>query len=650
MTLLAPLGLENVEVECFGDNIWWQWNAESPRVGYQHIRLERLDKNYPKIVVQRLESDSLEVRLKMPNGEPLPVGIQVAVNYPRLGGADGGRMPEAVSPGVFRLDESLLPEREISLWVTARGCKQLFTESFHFTEEGQKGVVELTLQLGKGDVQDVPVALKTLDGEPIGALPANGPDTTFSWIAVDPLADAAVTDAEATIEVEQWSGEADQTMMKTVDSKKVKTDQNGRFTVVVPAKYLAKTLPKTDYLLRVTVAHPRYVTFFDTVFCSELAEKGVKSLYPAFRYIKMLKARELSARVVDAEGRPMSNVDVYKLYYEVPDKDNPVKVKDGLFRTKVPVGVPLTLEFRALNVARNYVRVAADRTDLGEIRLVPGARITGRVLDGEGRPVRGISVTTRAFPYKNTQPNFNYPTDKDGRFRSDELAAGKYRLDVGSIHEDDDGKPASGAVKDAPGVYLPRLVDIVSGQPDSDFTLKPVESVLCLATLETHRPKPTERVKEGMEPSEAASIAREWSYRLPSFTVTGRIGPDNLVWFNTYLLNGPQSDDRFAVRAPKGLTDVTFDFGTLVQRFQLDPKSPILFGTGIHLAKLDRDLKEIKVFRYRETSLKIVVDQTDLKPKDMAKEMRMQLRYVREFKMRRRRGVRPFAVVPETRP
>ena len=62
-----------------------------------------------------------------------------------------------------------------------------------------------------------------------------------------------------------------------IDSRDTRTSEDGRFTVVVPEKYLPDPLPGRKLDVRVTIKHPRYVTYFDTADAREIATKGISA-------------------------------------------------------------------------------------------------------------------------------------------------------------------------------------------------------------------------------------------------------------------------------------------------------------------------------------------------------------------------------------
>ncbi|HKI17930.1 MAG TPA: hypothetical protein VKA15_08615, partial [Isosphaeraceae bacterium] len=244
----VPIGLREVGVYCQSDNVWWTWSPGTPRVSHDAVGLTVVDGDRPEIHVQRMKSALLEIRLQVKSGN-LTQEPSVFVSGPQSGqpsdapgqaqypapppvfGAPGSQSPgivawrplgrprlRASAPGIFRLDEELLPGRETVVHVDAPGHRNLITRPFQFTEEGQQGVVEITLEprlrsqnslkrlLERGaEPVLVPVTLKGPDGNPIPqpAIPRKpvsreGPYRSIGCRAIDqstgrPVAGAAVT-------------------------------------------------------------------------------------------------------------------------------------------------------------------------------------------------------------------------------------------------------------------------------------------------------------------------------------------------------------------------------------------------------------------------------------------------------------------------
>jgi hypothetical protein len=110
--------------------------------------------------------------------------------------------------------------------------------------------------------------------------------------------------------------------------------------------------------------------------------------------------------------------------------------------------------------------------------LEPGAVFSGRITDGQGRPLQGVGVL--AAPWPDDRFDSWATTDADGNYRSEPLAPGRYRvafLDANptirwatqwwpgaSRHDDGQALDLSGAPADHPGVdVVMRRAGIVSG-------------------------------------------------------------------------------------------------------------------------------------------------------------------------------------------
>ncbi len=338
---------------------------------------------------------------------------------------------------------------------------------------------------------------------------------------------------------------------------------------------------------RATITHPGYVAYFDTADAREIAAKGVSAAFPKFVAARLLPARTLTGRLLGPEGKPLAGVEIYKQYdmnNHPGDAETPRTDAEGRFRTNVPARAALKLEFRAANAARNYLDVPADRADLGDVRLARGVRVPGRVVDAEGTPVPWISVTTPSLPDREGQPNFVYATDKDGRFRTDDLPPGRYLAHVGQVHRTDAGADSPLADKDAPGVYVDTTFEIKGdGANPPELTLRPVEHAAFVASLAPIDPEPKSKDDQRLF--------------LPFFSVKGTIG--GVEWSSTYTVAAEADDRAYTVLVPKGLANATLYFGGQVQRFRLGPDDPELFGPVVKLGRVDADRPSIVVSRPR---------------------------------------------------
>ncbi|MGO9469366.1 MAG: sigma-70 family RNA polymerase sigma factor [Isosphaeraceae bacterium] len=640
MSVLVPLGLKDAQVDCAGENVYWTWDPGGPRVNFYHVRLKVVDGDRLGILIQRYKSATLEIRLRTSAGE-LPRDPNVRVSYPIHRGGDGGPIPNRVAADVYRLDQELLPGRNTVVQVRAPGFKSMMTKPFQFTEEGQHGVVELTLEPGQSTpgirLSDaVPIVLRTPVGKPIIApAPPVEPARAIVCRAVDKDTTLPVAGAVVTFGVEQRTDEDGKDDYDSLESHKTKTDHDGRFTVDVPEKYLPDPSPARWLNVWVTISHPRYVTYLDIADTREIAKNGISDTFPAFRTVKLLPARTLMGRLLGADGRPLPKVPIYKQYDLAAwprDAEHSVTGEDGRFSARVPLHAALKLEFRAREAARLYHDVGPNQTDLGDIRLHPGVRITGRVVDASGKPVPWISVTTPATPDSTRQPNFVYTTDDEGRFRSGGLPHGNYLVTVGGMHRTAGKEESPTPAEDAPDVYVPVPVVIRDGDAESELTLRPVESVRFKATFFWPLTKIDPRASPKKAPpddGDPAALAEAYKDE-PAIFVRGKY--HGMEWASQYsFAAAAEQPGTYTVRVPKGLTDATLFLGMiqgLPRWFRLDPKSPELFGTAYRLDRVDADRLGIQIRPYRLTTLRVVVSGS------RPDEITVRPRYVRQAEMK----------------
>ncbi len=158
------------------------------------------------------------------------------------------------------------------------------------------------------------------------------------------------------------------------------------------------------------------------------------------------EGRTVTGRVVDAEGRPLPSVEIWRPHTlqerlgRAERRPAAVSGPDGLFMitnllpreslTACPLGW-LHTEILSQDISKELV----------EFRLQPAARMAGRVVDGRGEPVPGVDVTAQLAgwatgcvilsPPEPCAGNPNYRsgrTDADGRFVFEALQPGWFEI------------------------------------------------------------------------------------------------------------------------------------------------------------------------------------------------------------------------------
>ena len=309
-----------------------------------------------------------------------------------------------------------------------------------FTEVGQKGVVDVTLEPDVKELHDLPVTLKTSEGKPIvNTDKEKGPGRKFECRAVDAVSGKPVAGAVIKTEVRLNRDETGQSLYRPLEKYTTKTGPDGQFTIVIPQKYFSDSDPLREIDWIVTASHPDYVAGLGFGDPRSIAQENDNRSYRSnsdFRLLQLVPAREIFGQVVDANGRPLAETAIYKWYDDMQTLDADIVIKtdkEGRFRTKIPVRGKLNLEVRSVESARDFQPVPLDRNDLGVLRIPDGVRVTGRVVDAQDRPVREIQVNAPVHSKPDSQPNFCYFTDKEGRFQTDKLSPADYVFTVGGI-------------------------------------------------------------------------------------------------------------------------------------------------------------------------------------------------------------------------
>ena len=467
----------------------------------------------------------------------------------------------------------------------------------------------------------------------------SGPAMAIACRAVDLDTGKPVGGAEVTFSVEQSRDADGEESHTTLVERKVTTGDDGSFTIRVPLQYLPDPSPKRDLDVRVEIRHPRYVETFDSIGTKELIEKPIADDFPEFRTMKLATARVVTGRLLGPDGKPLADVHIWKQYSDFRgprDSDFPKTDAEGRFRTNVVAKAALSLSIHHQNVARTTIDVPADATDLGDIRLNRGVAVNGRVLDGDGNPVQGLSVTLpKAVAAPRTglitiSSQVVFATDKQGWFHAPDTPDGRYLVKIGAIFQDEDGKNTGMAIKDAPGVYVSTPIEI-KGRPIPDLTIRPVPHVRFVATLETTRPKDDPRPEADEnepEPKTDAEIAAafyEAFAEIPNFVVQGKV--NGVDWASEFsFVAASEKEGVYPVRVAKGLEEARIVFGGFPQRFRLDPEGPELFGPVIRVGRVDSARPEIRIRRYRRTTLRVETPKVD--------GLKVEARYAREPEMK----------------
>ncbi len=197
----------------------------------------------------------------------------------------------------------------------------------------------------------------------------------------------------------------------------------------------------------------------------------------------------LSGTVVGPDGKPVPGARVWLGRHTEKPSAQATAGPDGRFRLGPVPAAPTPfrdLFAEADGLARTYVRepaVFADRDhDLGEVRLSRGRRLTGTVIDFDGKPLARskVAVVLYRFYMGHTTIHLSLPyeveTDSEGRYETPPLPVCEATIEVrapdrviGYASE----RVTPGPTKELPPIRLKKDVPVVFTVRDQDG--KPVE-------------------------------------------------------------------------------------------------------------------------------------------------------------------------------
>ena len=373
-----------------------------------------------------------------------------------------------------------------------------------------------------------------------------------------------------------------------IEESKHTTDAAGKYTCEIPPEQVAER-----YLyIELDVEHENYAAQKGFGYALSMIRKNeALGERPFFERVELLPADPVTGTVVSPDGRPLSGVKI--LGYSQANANNfkefgsffdTITDASGKFRLNMVKGGAGVFWVLPKDFAITSRAVGKDRGDVGEIRLREGVRVSGRVLNVEGKPVAGVPVNIEYRGGGDETVN-NLPvassirrgamTDDNGAFSFDPLPSGDYRV----LPEDHKSDPLE---RDRtrytlPGVFLPMKVSLKEGAAVPPIEVQASPHVVFNAQYFDSAGKTT---------------------RGHSFFLFGRL--DGESWFGQ---GRPDDEGTVALKVPHGLQNVrvqlsTNEHGTLRYRRGKDQKLEnrevdIEFGT------LNDDVNGFEIIRYR---------------------------------------------------
>jgi beta-lactamase regulating signal transducer with metallopeptidase domain len=381
---------------------------------------------------------------------------------------------------------------------------------------------------------------------------------------------------------------------KVLQETRHTTDAAGGYSFTLPPEQAAER-----YLyIELDVSHSDYAPRNGFGYALSMIRKNEKlGGEPFFANTKLYPAKTITGTVVTPDGKPAANVPISGYTYpggkpylqeagefgltitgsfEKSSTDN-----QGRFRIVVATPGRGGFWLKPADYAPLGFVAPDKRGDVGTLRLNPGWRTKGQVLDSDGKPVPGMEVSVNRRDAESPDVDaFNQgsmavggyersaKTDAEGRFQLAPLGPGKYEFRI-------EHNLRAGAAPKYAGAFLQQILTLTKDEDDLKLRAVP--------TVEIH----VKNVNSKGKPSRGFE-----------FHVFGRL--DSSVFFSGQS-DRPESGLSTA-KVPKGLRNVELRFmenehGSL--RVRRSPGATPENTHEVKINKIDADLAGIEVIRYK---------------------------------------------------
>jgi peroxiredoxin len=417
------------------------------------------------------------------------------------------------------------------------------------------------------------------------------------------------------------------------------SDADGRFQLTFPAEQVAE-----DRLaVRLRISHPDYVgrKNINTVPLAELL-LARRSGNPTFcAEIKLEKGVEYTGQVVTPAGQPVA-LAAFELTrvgtWSNPsdtfiDETKGTTESDGRFRLRLARSQQLIIYVTPPDHATFQRFWGPDRPspnpaafnspDLGRLVVGRGVRLTGRLVDVQGRPIAGQRLAASAI---FSQFERTTTTNSDGRFAFAPLRQGNYVVYA-------EGQKVSGGVNAAEPslsvmgtVFPPTNVYLRDGIVPGPLNLRELATVTVQARFVDSRGRPHRGHVVGLWGQLPIALNLQQQQQLEqifdgnflSATINGperELKTPQTNWSAQLL---PDPEGRVVLRAPKGLQNVAVHTyppdETLAIRGQFGEGKPLTYWFGGRLDDLTSNVAGITFVVYQSPRILVTIKTEDGDP------------------------------------
>jgi beta-lactamase regulating signal transducer with metallopeptidase domain len=367
------------------------------------------------------------------------------------------------------------------------------------------------------------------------------------------------------------------------------TDGDGQYEFIIPPEQVAQK----SLHIEVIVRHEKYALRsggFD--YLNSFRKNKKFGERPYFERMELYPGEEVSGTILSPDGQPLMGVDVYgfsavKGRVSSLVKDTTVSGADGTFRFVFHKDGDAVIWVVPKDFAVIEKFLSRQRGDLGQIRLSPGVRLTGQVLDVAGTPVPGVFVNL-VFPGNHDLGQVPVSpstlrtalTDLQGRFMLDPVPPGEFQVsaDVAPGYPFAmDWLSKNRRTLSLPAVFLPKRIRLTQEQETAVENIQAVPHIIFHAQNLDHHEQKT---KGGRLYLYGRIDGSDWS-----------AGED------------PDQDGAIALMIPHGLQDVEVSVSRGAHsavRYRHGKGQPLRDGAGrIRLGTLLDDVEDFEIVTYK---------------------------------------------------
>jgi peroxiredoxin len=532
----------------------------------------------------------------------------------------------------------LVAQRIIPIGLAAAATLFVQVRGFPATAVGPgepepKQIVAGSIKLESGELEALPVLLDLYDD----AKPLQG--LSFAGRVVDLEAGTPIQDVSILVD-RSLPGANRQAVPSWAGQSAIRTDAGGRFQLDFPLEQVAER----GLMITLKVRHLGFIPRESwPINLATIVRRQALGDKPFFETIRLEKGVEYRAQIVTPTGKPAADVPFFFENWTRGNNDSPGFSNEndgrtdanGWFRLVSTKSQGIALYVLPAQPTRASFPYApyrhfwgADRdskhpdvwvpTDLGRIVLPRGVRLPGRVVDREGRPISGHTITAFAVAGRDRHVA---TTEADGTFTLGPLRYANYQIygagqdGFGGVDANAPSLPASARVITPVKVYLkegiipepvvlrePTTVQVVvefvdsRGKPGVGGPVKLTGSI------------PIDR-GDGNPPARANSLAGSAASAMND-PEPEEIS-DHVDWG---VLDRPDEAGRIVFHAPEGLQDARIEAHpvdeTIAYKTRLVENGPLKYWGGGQLGRLDAD-RTITIVSYRAPMVLLTVKTDD---------------------------------------